>query len=421
MRQCECALAASRISEAENLLGRARSLFPDHPAVLNAGGILELRRGQLEAARALFEQGCAKDPRNPAFLINLASTLRRLNLPDAEMQALERVLALEPRHLLALLQKGSLFERTGKKQQAAETYHNALQTIPHQPQLPESLRAPVAHAAHVVQERNRALESLLRQQLCAHLERNRASDLSRFEHCVDALLGKRRIYEPRPTLLHFPKLPNYEFHPRAHFPWLEEVEAASQHICAEFERVLKEDADGLEPYIAYPEGAPLDQWKDLNHSRRWSVFYLWRDGRRVEEHLARCPRTAALLERIPHVDIPEVGPSAFFSILDARSHIPPHTGVTNTRVIVHVPLIIPGGCRFRVGSETREWRSGEAWVFDDTLEHEAWNNSDAPRAILIFDVWNPHLTAAERDLVRAAVAIIHRFNAGGRSSLSESV
>jgi aspartyl/asparaginyl beta-hydroxylase (cupin superfamily) len=74
-----------------------------------------------------------------------------------------------------------------------------------------------------------------------------------------------------------------------------------------------------------------------------------------------------------------------------------------------LPLIVPPNCRFRVGGETREWHAGAAWVFDDTIEHEAWNDSDVPRAILIFDVWNPELTALERDLVRETTAALAEY------------
>ena len=231
-------------------------------------------------------------------------------------------------------------------------------------------------------------------------------------------LGRRRIFTPQPTFLHFPQLPAREFYPRAEFPWLEQLESATADIREEFERVFAEDAASLEPYVAYPQGVPLDQWAELNHSRRWSVFYLWRDGKPMEDHLRRCPRTAQLLEKLPLLDIAGYAPTVFFSILDAKSHIPAHTGVTNTRVIVHVPLIIPPACRFRVGSTTREWQPGEAWVFDDTIEHEAWNDSDVPRAILIFDVWNPYLTVAERDLVRTTVMGIAKYY-GDSSPLDE--
>jgi aspartate beta-hydroxylase len=118
-----------------------------------------------------------------------------------------------------------------------------------------------------------------------------------------------------------------------------------------------------------------------------------------EEVCARCPETAAALDAIPQNRVPGKAPSAFFSILKPGAHIPPHTGVTNTRAIVHLPLVVPPGCSFRVGGETREWRVGEAFAFDDTIEHEAWNRSAEPRIVLILDVWNPHLDAAEQDLL----------------------
>jgi aspartyl/asparaginyl beta-hydroxylase (cupin superfamily) len=90
-----------------------------------------------------------------------------------------------------------------------------------------------------------------------------------------------------------------------------------------------------------------------------------------------------------------------FSILQPRTRIPPHTGFSNVRSTVHLPLVVPEGCGFRVGGETREWRPGHAWAFDDTIEHEAWNDSDRPRAILILDVWNPLLTDVEQAAVRS--------------------
>ena len=122
-------------------------------------------------------------------------------------------------------------------------------------------------------------------------------------------------------------------------------------------------------------------------------------------------------EKIPGAKMARRAPTAFFSILKPKTHIPPHTGVTNTRAIIHLPLIIPEGCGFRVGGETREWKMGEAFAFDDTIEHEAWNNSDELRAVLIFDVWNPHLTPVEQTMLQRFVerdpifsAITQRFD-----------
>ena len=164
---------------------------------------------------------------------------------------------------------------------------------------------------------------------------------------------------------------------------------------------------------------PLDQWAELNHSRRWSVFYLWRDGKPVDEHLRRCPRTAQLLTSLPLLDIAGYAPTVFFSILDAKSHIPAHTGVTNTRVIVHAAAHRSAWLSLSRRLDDARVAAGQAWVFDDTIEHEAWNDSDVPRAILILDVWNPYLTAAERDLVRATVTGIAGYY-GDSSPLVEN-
>jgi aspartyl/asparaginyl beta-hydroxylase (cupin superfamily) len=417
--QAERALANGDRARADALLVRLKSLDPEHPAILNEAALHELRTGNASAARELLERAVARDGSNTRLLMNLAGSLRRLGLADDEMRVIERVLTVEPRHLFALLQKATLLEAQGKSRAAARAYHNALQTIPPGTSVPVALRGLIDKAIEATKANDAALAAHLGAELHDVRERHARAEQDRFDHCVDAFFGRRQIFTPRPTFLHFPQLPALEFYPRAQFSWLEPVAAATADIREEFARVVVADAAGLEPYVAHPQGVPLDQWAELNHSRRWSVFYLWRDGKPVEDHLQRCPRTAQLLPTLPLLDIAGYAPTVFFSILDARSHIPAHTGVTNTRVIVHVPLIIPPGCRFRVGSQTREWRVGEPWVFDDTIEHEAWNDSDVPRAILIFDVWNPYLTAAERDMVSAMVTGIARYY-GNSSPLVEN-
>lgn len=163
---------------------------------------------------------------------------------------------------------------------------------------------------------------------------------------------------------------------------------------------MKEDSEGFQPYVSHPDGSPLNQWRELNKSPRWSTYFLWKDGERIDEACARCPRTAAVSEAIPVLDdTPHFGPTIMFSVLAPHTHIPPHSSVTNARLVTHLPLIVPEGCRFRVGNETRPWRESKAWVFDDTFDHEAWNDSDDYRVILMIDVWNPDISPAERELV----------------------
>ena len=154
------------------------------------------------------------------------------------------------------------------------------------------------------------------------------------------------------------------------------MEAASDDIRNEIFNVLADGPATLDPYVTLPAGSALEQFKELNHSRRWGVYYLWREGVPVAEHLARCPRTVAALDAWPRWDVPGSGPSALFSILDAKTRIPPRSGVTNARLFVHLPLIVPPGCGFGVGAQRREWHPGKAFIFDDTFEHEAWNDSD---------------------------------------------
>ena len=409
IRSVEVAAAEGREAESERLLGEARSAAPNHPLVLNEDGRRALNRGDFRTARELLERATADAPNHPAIWLNLATSFRGLGLPDEEARALERVLAVEPRHLLALLQKASLLEMQGKPRAAASVYQNALATIPPGAQINDVLRPALQRAFAAVRANNESLERLFAERLRDLRARARRADNERFDHCIDALLGKRGVFVSQPTFLLYPKLPAYEFYAREDFPWLDEVEAATAEIRHECERVLAEDMGRAVPYVSYPTGVPLDQWAELNNSRRWSAFFLWREGKRMDENIARCPKTAALLARMPMCEVPDHGPTGFFSILDKKTRIPPHTGVTNTRLIVHLPLIVPPGCRFRVGSDTREWAPGRAWVFDDTIQHEATNDSDVPRAILIFDIWNPYLTPAERELVRVAVAAYGEF------------
>ena len=98
-------------------------------------------------------------------------------------------------------------------------------------------------------------------------------------------------------------------------------------------------------------------------------------------------------------DIDGLCPNALFSALAAHTHIPPHNGETNSRLVAHLPLIVPKNCTYRVGFEQRKWEVGKCLVFDDTIEHEAHNDSDELRVVLIFDLWNPLLTGTEKKLV----------------------
>jgi aspartyl/asparaginyl beta-hydroxylase (cupin superfamily) len=232
-------------------------------------------------------------------------------------------------------------------------------------------------------------------------ERAANLDLRRFNACMDHILGRRAIYRNECHGVHYPFLPADEFFDKRLFPWLADVERHTDAIRAEALALLEEPGEALRPYVRMDKGLPENKWSELDQSLDWGACFLWEDGEPNQAVLDRCPATAAALELAPQSRIPGKAPSSFFSILKPGARIPPHTGVTNARAIIHLPLVVPPGCWFRVGGETRQWVEGEAFAFDDTIEHEAHNPSDQIRIVLIFDVWNPHLTEQEQDhLVR---------------------
>jgi aspartate beta-hydroxylase len=402
--------AAGRLAESDRLLANVAQRAPNHPAVLNELGVRMMARGSADQAQLLFSRAAAANPSQPAIWANLASSLKALGRGIEEFDAIEKALALEPRHLSALLQKADYFERSSDPRNAAQAYQAALDSLPPNTVIPSHLNSAFEQARVKVDQDRASLGAALEKALSAVRDRHGGGPQRRVDACLDTLMGKRRVFHQQPTWMYFPELPAIDFFDRALFPWLPALEAASPQIRSELMRVLVSDREGLQPYIDFPEGLPIDQFRELNRSRKWSAYFLWNQSVPNAGHIARCPVTACTLEEVvPRCRVERRAPTAFFSILDPNTRIPAHTGITNTRCTVHLPLIVPPDCGFRVGATTREWIADEAWVFDDTIEHEAWNLSDTPRAVLIFDIWNPLLTAAERDMIQTATEVYGQY------------
>jgi aspartyl/asparaginyl beta-hydroxylase (cupin superfamily) len=402
--------AAGRMPESDRLLANVAQRAPHHPAVLNELGVRMLARGVPDQAQLLFSRAASANPNQPAIWANLASSLKALGRRMEELDAIEKALALEPRHLSALLQKGDYLEETGDPRGAARSFQAALDSLPVGMEMPQHLKEAFDRARAKVEADREGLARALEAPLAEIRDQHGGEAQRRVEACLDHLMGKRRAYHSQPTWMYFPGLPAIEFFDRTMFPWLDALEAEAGKIRTELLRVLVADREGLQPYIDFPAGLPLDQFKDLNRSRKWSAYFLWNQSQPVPGHISRCPVTARTLEEVvPRCRVAGRAPTAFFSILDPNTRIPAHTGVTNTRLTVHLPLVVPPNCGFRVGATTREWIPDQAWVFDDTIEHEAWNLSDTPRAILIFDIWNPLLTAAERDMIQRATEVYGQY------------
>jgi hypothetical protein len=301
--------------------------------------------------------------------------------------------------LRALIFKADQLDAAGDVRAASAFYLAAVKAAAETETLPVDLRDEVAHAQEMCNRYAGQFGEFLKARLA---ERGRADGQSsrRFMQSLDILSGAKARYFQEPRYYFFPELPQIQFFDRGEFPWLEKLERHTAAIRTELLEVMKEDA-AFTPYVQANPNRPVDTQDQMLNNADWSAFYLWKDGEIVPEHAARCPKTMAALGEVPLAQVNNRSPSVLFSLLRPGARILPHTGMVNTRLIGHLPLIVPEGCRFRVGNEVRPWIEGRSWLFDDTIEHEAWNDSEQVRVILLFEIWRPELTPEERDLVGA--------------------
>jgi aspartyl/asparaginyl beta-hydroxylase (cupin superfamily) len=243
----------------------------------------------------------------------------------------------------------------------------------------------------------------------------------RLDSALAILLGRKPLdvppirYPQRPSVFHFPGLPQRPFYEREAFGWAPALEAATGAIRAELEALLADGAD-FRPYVEQERNRPERDFHGLQGDPSWTAFYLWKDGRFVEENGARCPRTVEAMRQVPLSAIGSRTPSVLFSLLRPGAHIPPHHGMLNSRLICHLPLIVPPGGWLRVGAETRSWEEGRLIIFDDSIEHEARNPADRLRVVLLFDIWRPELSEAER---RGVSAIFNAIDAYSPSAAAQ--
>ena len=358
--------------------------------------------GDLKEAERFLRELLDREAPEAVLLLKLAGIQRASGQPDAALKTVERALAIQPRDFTALLLRASLLDRAGAAGAPAAWSH-ALAQRP-EGELPPHLAGVVAQAERRVEEWSQARGAQLEAVMAGAEAAADADERERMRRFRNNRLRRTRHFHSEPTDFHYPELREREFHPRRLFPWLAEVEAATDALTAELRTVMATERAELVPYVQYDDHLPLDQWKTLNRSLDWTAIHLLQNGATIEANTRHCPRAIELLQRLPQPQVPGAGPNAMFSLLAPHTQIPPHVGVSNARLVCHLPLIVPDGCWFRVGAETRPWKVGEAFVFDDTIEHEAMNPTDELRVVFIFDVWHPDLGEAERKAVAALIA-----------------
>ena len=377
-----------------------------------------LDRGQTAQAIALLTAACEAHPENPAVRCQLGAAQMLAGDFQAAVDSLYRGVKAAPELFVERLRLGVVLEELGRDHEALVAYFGAINTaqaqgrwVSHATTRPDMADA-VKHAIRFVDAGRHQLFDAVIEPL--RLQHGRSA-LARVEKCLAIYLGEQRAMLPdarqRPRFFYFPDIPSQTYYASDRFPWLAQLEAATGVIRQELRTALSQPQD-LVPFQGTnsTEGPNSYLGSFGTSAPAWDAFFFYRHGIRHDANCARCPQSVALLDAMPLVRIDDHAPEMLFSVLRPGTHILPHRGVTNTRLVTHLPLIVPADCALRVGGETHAWEEGRCVTFDDTFEHEAWNRSNQTRVVLILDNWNPDLTEIERSAVTDLIIAIGQFN-----------
>jgi aspartyl/asparaginyl beta-hydroxylase (cupin superfamily) len=382
------------------------TLTPEQARYLLNDGVADLRANKPDDARAKLEELCtAGGGIEPQWLL-LSHACRMQGDDVAEEAALQKLLAIDKRHLAALLLMGDLKVRHNDDRGANAFYKAALNMAGAGASIPEDLKPKMQQAEQFLSGAHGRFESYLLQKLKETGLEGSDTPLP-VRNAIELLMGRKEIFYQKPSMFYYPGMPQREFYERHEFPWLEQVEASISDMQEELQGVMAQRQQ-FSPYVESHPDRPRPTNPLLDDSS-WGAFYFWKSGEAISENIAQCPKTVAALEAAPIPVIRDRSPMALYSVLEPDTHIAPHFGLLNTRLICHIPLVIPSDCALRVGSETRPWKDGEALIFDDSFEHEAWNRSDLRRVILLFEVWRPEISSDEQTALTTIFEAINEY------------
>jgi aspartate beta-hydroxylase len=412
--EAQLLLRAGRVEEAERVYLGLLERNPLDVQALNMVGLASIRTGQLNRAAELLRRAVGVDPRHASSHHHLGRTLELLGDLAGARHHYGTAISLSKDLPAARLHLAAVLERLGEPRAALLQYARVMSEMQSQGRwldagtTPPALQGLVRRAAQVVRDGRRSLLF----DLLTPLEREHgAGSMARVAKMLRLYLGDEQAHYPdprqRPSFLYFPDLPTAPYFARADLPWLADYEAATEAIRAELLKLLPEERGSERVFTSTALEA-----QNLRGSRgppSWTGHYFYRHGEVRADNLAACPATAAALARLPLNRVRDHGPEVLYSVFTAGTRLLEHRGVTNTRIVTHLPLIVPPDCAIKVGGEVHVWQEGRVVAFDDTYEHSAWNDSTQVRVVLIADLWNPHLTEPERVATAHIVETIGDF------------
>lgn len=375
---------------------------------------LMIERDQLEEALTLLDDVRPTDEMYPDLALTQGQLQWQLGQWPQSIQTLQSLTDHVPADHVAWLFLGEVLSDAGRSHEALRARHKSIRLAQQQrrwlsaettePQLLE----PVTRAiSHFNQGRKDWLYSIYEHHCSVH----GPQALRRVHKALQGYLGEIALQpqdaRQKPKFFYMPDLPEGPYHDPALQPWCNLLKENWQVIRQEACRVLAEDT-GFESFLGLKPGQAAPEYVSGDSATpAWDAFFFYRHGQRFDANHRRCPQTSALLESMELCRIRHQAPEICFSLLRAQSTIMPHYGVTNTRLVFHLPLVVPDDCALHiVDGDAHAWIEGQPMMFDDTYQHGAWNRSAQDRMILLMDCWNPHLSPPERELVKALIEAI---------------
>lgn len=365
-----------------------------------------LQTGRFDEARKTINELYQGTIPSLSIGLALAVACRGSGDVDAALSAIDAALTFAPHDISALILKGDIYFDAKQKRMAMQCYASALKAAAVAAQLPSDIQAALPRIESRYQNIANEMHNHISDAMVTSPE---SQKLPRFQEAMRLLRGEADMFYSKPRAFYYPGLPHRQFYPNQMFDWADKVMAGTSVILNELEKIT--DSTGFEPYLQRHQQGPTGRVHSLLDSDEWQALFLIKDGKRVNQYADVCTETLEILNNVPLAEVPGRGPMVLFSRLNPGGHIAPHNGFFNTRLICHLPLVVPPNCSLRVGNETRDWRKGELMIFDDSIEHEAWNRSNSKRDILIFDVWHPDLNEDEREAISVLCESIDNFGA----------
>lgn len=356
-------------------------------------------------------------PNDPEMMMPMAMSFEETGQYQEALKVLRRVIKLDENNPYPYLYLGSVYEKMGEKDKAGWAYSYAVDMNPsikgffRNENLPVVVRERIKRSNEYLKKIGRGLQA---KAVAKAKEKFPKGDFSRIEKALWRKLHDHKIglVNPlqRPLNFYIPDLDRDAWFDTKEFPWGPDFEKEFTSIRNEFLKQYQGDQETL-PYLQLG-GYDKNSWGDLVGNRDWAAIHLYDSMKRKDKACQRYPYTAKTLEQLPLFKIGGNPVEVLFSILKPHTKIPAHYGTSNARLTVHLPLIVPGDCGLKAGDESRAVQEGKLMFFDDSFLHEAWNNSDKMRAVLIFEVWHPDLREEEKAVVEESYLLYEAWMKG---------